>query len=106
MKPSRFLRDARRRAAVSQRELARRTGVPQATISRIERGRVSPSTETLARLLDACGQELVAVERPGRGLDRTLIAEKLRLAPGDRARRAAAEWAGTEVLRRAARRAR
>ena len=53
------LRYARRRAALSQRELAARTGVAQPTIARIERGLVSPRLATLERLLAACDYRLV-----------------------------------------------
>ena len=57
--------EARRAAGLSQRELARRSGVPQAAISRTEHGLVSPRTETLDRLLRACDRDLRLVERPG-----------------------------------------
>ena len=49
---------ARRAAGISQRELSRRTGVPQSAIARIERGQQIPRADTLDRLLDACGFEL------------------------------------------------
>ncbi|HTO89020.1 MAG TPA: helix-turn-helix transcriptional regulator [Thermoanaerobaculia bacterium] len=58
-----ILRDARRRAGLSQRGLGRRAGVPQATVARIEEGRTSPRFETLDRLLAACGFDLVARPR-------------------------------------------
>lgn len=41
--------------------LAEVTGVEQANISAIETGRRQPSAETLHRLLEGCGFELVAV---------------------------------------------
>ena len=47
------LRDARRRAGLTQAELARRAGTSQATISAYEHGRKEPSVETLGRLLAA-----------------------------------------------------
>ena len=59
------LRDARRRAGLTQAELAARTGTSQATISAYESGRKRPSVDTLSRLLGAMDQRL-AVE-PGRG---------------------------------------
>ncbi len=74
-------------AGLGQRELARLIGIPQATLSRIERRLTSPRFETLDRLLRACGLELELVPRPGRGVDRTLIRERLRLTPGERAPR-------------------
>ena len=49
-----MLRTARERAGLSQRKLARLAGTSQAAVSCYERGRVSPSVRTLARLLDAC----------------------------------------------------
>ncbi len=87
--------EARLAAGISQRELARRSGVPQAAISRTEHGHVSPRTETLDRLLRSCGRDLELVERPGTGLDRTLIRERLRLSVAQRARLAVREWKNT-----------
>lgn len=58
--PSVLLREARQRARVSQRELARRAGTSQSVIARIELGQTDPSTGTLARLLAAAGFELRA----------------------------------------------
>ena len=96
--------EARLGAGVSQRELARRSGVPQAAISRIERGLVSPRTETLDRLLRACGRDVGLIVRPGTGLDRTLIRDKLRLTTAERARLAVREWENTRAFDRAGRR--
>lgn len=95
-----ILREARRNAGLGQRELARRTGIPQATVSRIERGRASPRFDTLDRLLRACGVQVDLVARPGLGVDRTLIRGRLAGSPGDRARAAAQEWNRTAVFRR------
>src|SRR3990172_11455657 len=86
MRAGALVRQARREAGLGQRELARRVGVPQPTISRIERGLASPRFETLDRLLRECGLELELAPRPGRDVDRTLITERLRLTPGERAR--------------------
>jgi transcriptional regulator with XRE-family HTH domain len=94
-----MLRQARRSAALSQRELARRAGVPQPAVSRIEREHGSPRVDTLDRLLRECGKELEVVERSGLGVDRTLIRERLRLSPGERARLTAEEWERTGVFR-------
>jgi transcriptional regulator with XRE-family HTH domain len=97
------LLEARLAAGISQRELARRSGVPQAAISRIERGSVSPRVETLDRLLRSCGKDAELVERPGTGVDRSLIRERLRLTPAERGRLAVAEWEGTRPFARAGR---
>ena len=53
-----LLKDARDRAGLTQRELARRAGTSQAMVARIERGQQSPSVATLERLVRACGLEL------------------------------------------------
>ena len=100
MKAASILREARRAAGLSQRELARRAGVAQPVLSRIERGHASPRFGTLDRLLRECGKELQLVERPGLGVDRTLIRDRLRLTPGQRARLAASEWERTRVFSR------
>ena len=93
---------ARRRAGLSQRELARRSGVPQSSISRIERGQISPTVDTLERLLRACDQELEPVRRAReQEVDRTLIDLRLAMTPDQRVRRVALEWARTEPFRNA-----
>jgi transcriptional regulator with XRE-family HTH domain len=48
----RRLRELRERSGASQREIARRSGQSPGTISAIELDKVSPSVETLKRLLD------------------------------------------------------
>jgi transcriptional regulator with XRE-family HTH domain len=54
------LRQARERAGLSQAELARRSGVPQPTISRLEAGATAVRLEHLARLAAA-----LSIKRPG-----------------------------------------
>ena len=54
----RLLRDARRRAGLSQRQLASRAGVAQSVISAYESRRRQPSLPTLGRLIEASGHEL------------------------------------------------
>src|ERR1700756_4902787 len=47
--------ERRRELGWTQKELAERAGVGQAVISRIERGRLSPTLDTYARLAAALG---------------------------------------------------
>jgi transcriptional regulator with XRE-family HTH domain len=94
-----LVRRARTRARLSQRRLALLAGVPQPAVSRIERGHVSPRLDTVDQLLRACGVALELVPRPGREVDRTLILERLRLSPGERARLIAREWNATGRFR-------
>jgi len=49
------LRTARREAQLTQAELARRAGVSQQVVSRIETGRTEPTLPTLRRLVAAAG---------------------------------------------------
>ena len=53
------VRAARRRAGVSQTELAERAGTSQPSIARLEKGQVSPTVITLDRIARALGTELV-----------------------------------------------
>ena len=59
-----LLHDARTRASLSQRELARRAGTTQSVVARIEGGQTSPTWETLQRLLAAAGSELATRLEP------------------------------------------
>jgi transcriptional regulator with XRE-family HTH domain len=80
----RMVRFARSRAGLTQRQLAAKSGVPQETIARIERGRADPRLKTLDRLLEACGYGLEVEPRLGIGVDRTQIDGLLRLTPSER----------------------
>ena len=53
-----LVREARRRAGITQAELARRTGTTQSAIARLERGHTDPSYERVTELIRACGLEL------------------------------------------------
>ncbi len=81
MDAARVLRYARRRAGLTQRQLAGRSGVAQPAIARIESGTSVPRVDLLDRLLEACGLGLEVEPRPGIGVDRTLPAELLKVPP-------------------------
>jgi ribosome-binding protein aMBF1 (putative translation factor) len=49
---------ARRRAGLSQAELAARMGTSQSTIARLESGQMLPSTKTLLRVAKATGSKV------------------------------------------------
>jgi transcriptional regulator with XRE-family HTH domain len=53
-----LIREARRRAGLSQAELGRRTGRAQSAIARWERADVEPRLSTVVELVRACGLEL------------------------------------------------
>lgn len=79
-----LLREARKRSGLTQAELARRAGVPQSTVGRIESGLRDPSTELLERLIRAAGFELrVALGEPDPGTE-SLFERTLRRTPTER----------------------
>ncbi len=100
----RMLRDARHRAELTQRQLAQKSGIPQETIARIERGRTDPRVNTLDRLLAACEFGLEVMPRLGIGVDRTQIQALLRLSPTERLEVAVANDRHYVELRRSLRR--
>jgi transcriptional regulator with XRE-family HTH domain len=91
MRSANLLRHARRRAGLTQVELARLAGVPQSTVGRIETNRINPTISTMRLLLNAAGQDLELVPLAGRGEDRSLIRDRLGMTPADRARLAVQE---------------
>jgi len=80
-----IVRQARTRHGLTQGRLAARAHTSQAAISRIERGLVSPSVETLRTLLDLMGEQLVLDARElDYGFDRTLYDKTLAMTPDER----------------------
>lgn len=53
-----FVREARRRAGLTQRQLALRAGVSQPTVARIESGETSAAFERIVELVRASGFDL------------------------------------------------
>ena len=53
-----LIREARRRAGLTQAELAQRVGTSQPAIARYERARSMPDIATLHRIVEACDLEL------------------------------------------------
>lgn len=80
------LRDARRRAGISQKQLAVRTGIAAPAISRIENGHESPSFERLTTCLEALGFEPSLELRPlgGSQADPIHLAAESELGPAQR----------------------
>jgi predicted transcriptional regulator len=90
---------SRLRAGLTQNELARRCGISQPSVARIEGDRVSPRLVTAERILRECGMRLEAVPRAGQGIDRTTIRRMLALTPRQRLALAAKEARNLERLR-------
>ncbi len=96
-----LLREARRRAGLSQSDLARRAGVTQSVVSEYEAGKREPALATLAKLVAGTGHELtLGLQRSDasvKGLPDSRLGRRLR-----RHRRAlvtAADRAGGSDLR-------
>ena len=70
--PGTLVREARRRAGLSQKELGRRAGVTQSVVSAYESGARQPSLPTLERLVRAAGCELDIAVRGRRPQVQTL----------------------------------
>src|SRR5271167_4833420 len=83
--PGKLVADARRRAGLTQADLAKRLGISQAAVAQLERADSNPRLATLDRALRAAGFELVATTRPRRSaVDESLIRQQLELEPAER----------------------
>lgn len=98
MRSADLLIAGRRRAGLSQEQLASRLGRTQPTIARWESGYQHPPFESVVEALHACGLELtVGMARYDDSYD-TLIAGQLLMEPVDRVRRLARRTAGFDPL--------
>ena len=59
-----FVAQLRKERALTQKELAERTGINQADISKLENGTRNPSLKLLKRLADGMGMDLKLVFTP------------------------------------------
>jgi transcriptional regulator with XRE-family HTH domain len=85
MDPASLLKDARREAGLSQAQLARRLGVSQAAVAKLERPDANPTIKTLSQALRMTGRQLVMATAPVQaGIDETLVVEQLKLSPDQR----------------------
>ena len=99
-----LVREARKRAGLTQRRLAAATGLTQPTIARIESGAIETSHEQIRRLIAACGLELRVSLVPADDSDWSIAVRNLRLDPEARVRQHQAALrfarAGQEALAR------
>lgn len=77
-----LVRTARRRANLTQAQLAERAGLTQAEVARLERAGSNPTAATLERLLRATGHRLDL--RRLDAVDETQLRERLELTPAGR----------------------
>jgi transcriptional regulator with XRE-family HTH domain len=71
MEPGELIRERRLANRLTQAQLALRAGSTQAAISRLECGQLSPSFETIERLLLVMGEEAEIVTRRAEGQHHT-----------------------------------
>jgi transcriptional regulator with XRE-family HTH domain len=95
-----LVREARKRAGLTQRELAQKAGTTQSAVARLESGRTRPAFDDVLRLVRLCGFDLdiMLVER-----DQSDWAQASRLAPltpSQRVDRAVAVAAQLREIRR------
>jgi transcriptional regulator with XRE-family HTH domain len=84
LKSADLIREARRRAGLTQAELAQRLGTTQSAVARWERGRAHPPLETLARIARACALELRTTLEDADPGTLSLIERNLALSPTER----------------------
>jgi transcriptional regulator with XRE-family HTH domain len=83
-----LIRDARRAEGLTQTQLARRLGITQPSVARLEAAGDEVTVATLQKALNAMGRalELTVVKRPS-SVDETLLHGTLRLTPDERLER-------------------
>lgn len=79
-----LIAEARKRAGLTQIELAERMGTHQSVIARWETGRASPSFENTTRTVRAAGFDLGISLTPADDHDLALIRRELALLPHER----------------------
>lgn len=84
MTGSQLIREARRRAGLTQSELARRLGTTQPALARLERGGRSPAFTTVVRAVRACGLDLHVSLSAYDHHDDLMVQKGLAMTPGQR----------------------
>ncbi len=79
-----LVREARKRAGLTQAELAHRLGTSQSAVARWERGTVHPSLETLRAIVRGCGFDLAFHMSRADDSSVTIIDEHLRMSTQER----------------------
>lgn len=79
-----LIREARRRADLTQQELAGRAGTTQSAVARWEAGGVDPGFDTVRRMLRHCGFDLLVALEPYDDSDLMQAKQLLRMTPSAR----------------------
>ena len=81
-----IIREARRRARLTQAELARRARTTQSAIARWETGKTQPSWEKLQELVACCGLELTISMGERRDAEERALEQRRAMTPAERLR--------------------
>ena len=85
MTAGQLIKQARREAGLTQKQLAARLRITQAAVAQLESGRTNPTLATLERTLDAADHRLELRAVPAeRQVDASLLREALRMTPAER----------------------
>jgi ribosome-binding protein aMBF1 (putative translation factor) len=79
-----LIREARLRAGLTQAELGQKLDSPQSVIARWEAGAVTPSLETVRRIVRACGLDLTFSLAARDDSTVHVITDNLRMSPEQR----------------------
>jgi len=91
MGPGAMIRSTRERHGLTQAQLALRAGTSQNAVSRIERDEISPSVDTVQRLLGAMGERLeLSVRRLDGDFDPDHLADSMAQTMSERLERSLA----------------
>jgi transcriptional regulator with XRE-family HTH domain len=103
-----IIREARRTAGLTQKELAERMGTTQSAVARLEARGANPRLKTLEKAVRATGRhlEVDVSDFPPGNVDETLIARQLRLTPSERLESLEHMYGEARVLAEAGERAR
>jgi transcriptional regulator with XRE-family HTH domain len=82
-----LVREARKRAGLSQRELADKAGTSQSAIARLESGRNRPAFDDVLRLVRLCGMDLDVTMGERDSADWMQAQQLRKLSPEDRMKR-------------------
>jgi transcriptional regulator with XRE-family HTH domain len=99
-----LVREARKRAGMTQRDLADRAGTTQSAIARLESGRTRPAFDDVLRLVRLCGFDLDVMLVTDDDSDRAQAAALRGLTPSERVERAQHAARVFDTIRAAGRR--
>jgi transcriptional regulator with XRE-family HTH domain len=106
MRGNHLVREMRKRAGLTQAELAERTGTTQSAIARLERGHGRPTLERLSTIAEVCGLDLQVRLVDADDHDWVLAARNAHRSPEQRVAAALGATKVASAFRRAGERAR